>query len=481
MRKMKFSLKRKTVGFAVCISFVIAIMAIVIFYKGIQDVIQSQYKSRSLDIANLVASEISSERLLHVQEAVSDIYYKTENKVMSDQWGTPEFEEYSRRFSPVAEMDDYQTLLSDLRRMQNALDVNCLYIIWVDPVNSCCLYLIDADYEEPCPIGCIDPLYEENKVLLTNPEIGFQPNITNTDEYGWLITTGMPVFGNQGKVIAYAAVDISMNTVMGQTFRSMGYAALAFLAVTVIVCILIIVFFNRSVIRPIKTLTQAAENYTNDRKTFSKLNICREDEIGVLADSMVHMEAEINSYIDNLEQTTNALRSAREHAEYLERIANVDPMTKVFNKRAFIVETKRLDESKKPYAIVMVDMNNLKTINDTYGHEKGDISISTLSQTICWTFRHSSVYRVGGDEFIVILEGDDYEVREELIQSLRHTFQKNQRNSILPPWKRVTAAVGSADFDPNSDESADTLLTCADQAMYREKKAMKAAALQQTS
>ena len=81
----------------------------------------------------------------------------------------------------------------------------------------------------------------------------------------------------------------------------------------------------------------------------------------------------------------------------------------------------------------------------------------------------------------VILEGDDYEVREELIQSLRHTFQKNQRNSILPPWKRVTAAVGSADFDPNSDESADTLLTCADQAMYREKKAMKAAALQQTS
>ena len=473
MKKTQFSLRKKTILFAVGIAIVVGLLAILIYYRGIQDVINSQYKARSLDIVNLVSLEIDSDRVLHVQTAVRDIYDQIEHKVKSDEWGSPAFDEYIANYAPVAEMEDYQTLLADLRRMQNVLDVNCLYIIWVDTKLRNWIYLIDADYEDPCPIGCIDPLYEENFEILENPEIGFPPYITNTEEYGWLITAALPIFGNHGKVIAYAAVDISMNDIMKQKARFLPYAALAFLIVTVMFCALAILVVNRSIIRPINKMSQAAERYTHDRRTFSELNICRNDEIGILADSMVTMEADINRYIENLEQTTNALTAAREHAEELDRIANVDPMTKVFNKRAFSVEALRLNESERSYSIVMIDMNNLKDINDTYGHEKGDISIITLARLICWTFRHSSIYRVGGDEFIAVLEGDDYAERGALLRSINDLFEKNQESTTLSPWERVTAAVGSADFTPGSGDTAAAVLKQADQAMYERKKEMK--------
>ena len=51
------------------------------------------------------------------------------------------------------------------------------------------MYLVDAATEDPCPTGCIDPLYDINRGVLTNPEIGFPAYITDTPEYGWLVST----------------------------------------------------------------------------------------------------------------------------------------------------------------------------------------------------------------------------------------------------------------------------------------------------
>ena len=90
-------------------------------------------------------------------------------------------------------------------------------------------------------------------------------------------------------------------------------------------------------------------------------------------------------------------------------------------------------------------------------------------------FPHSAIYRVGGDEFIAILEDDDFEARKELIRLLNEVFRKNLENDALPPWERVTAAVGSADFVPGSGDHVGSLLQKADEAMYERKKLMKIA------
>ena len=458
----------------VCIAAVISILAISIYDRGIHDVIETQYEERSIDIAKLVAVEIDSEKLENVQKAVREIYDKTDNKVMSDQWGTPEFDAYVSQFKLIEDMADYKAVLAQLQEMQDEVDVDCLYITWLDVENECNVYLVDAAHEEPCPIGCIDPIYTDDKTVLDHPEIGFDPNISNTPEYGWLIATGMPIFNDQGELIAISAVDISMNDVIANQYRFLIMAALAFLLLTILVCVAAIYLVNRFIIKPVNVLTEAAAQYSHNKKAFSELDISRNDELGILAASMANMEKEINGYVSNLEQTTNDLIQAREHAEQMNIAANIDALTKVRNKRAYDIEAARLNESTKPYAIAMIDLNGLKKINDTYGHEEGDVSINTVCQIICRTFKHSPVFRVGGDEFIVVLENTDFENCDSLIKDFSDEIQRNASDESLEVWRRVTAAVGCAVYDPDKDKNAESVLKRADAEMYENKKAMKA-------
>ena len=473
---MKFSLNRKTILLIVCIAAVISLLSVFIYDKGIGDVIKTQYEERSIEIARLVSLEIDSDKVLTVQKAVREIYDQADNRVMSDQWGSPKFEEYVSLFASVEKMEDYQAVLSDLRKMQDVLHVNCLYITWPDAENDCNVILVDAAYDNPCPVGCIDPIYIHGADAAEGLKNGFAPNVTNTPEYGWIVATGMPIHDGEGNPIAISAVDISMNGIMALHHRYLLYAVASFLLFTVLVAILGIYLVRRVIIKPINTLTQAAARYKDDREVFSKLKIARGDEIGILADTMTHMEEDINGYIHNLEETTSSLVEAREHAKEMDYAANIDALTKVRNKRAYEMETKRLNESAHPYCIVMIDLNELKAVNDTYGHEKGDISIYNTCQIICRIFAHSPVFRIGGDEFVVILENSDFDDRKALIQELRDTIRKNAQDESLPPWERATAAVGYAVYDPWMGGDVNSIQQRADAAMYENKKKMKAEA-----
>ena len=425
---MRFSLNRKAILMMVCSTALIGVLAIVIYNKGINDVIKNQYEERSIELTKMVAVELDAEQIQNVQQAVSEIYDNCDNKVMSDKWGTPEFEEYVSQYSSVAESEDYRAVLADLRRMQDVLDVDCLYTVWADVPGECYVYLVDAAHEDACPPGCIDPFYWDNPAEhLKDLENAFASNITNTPEYGWLMTTGSPIYDDRGEIIAFAAVDVSMNEVMALQRRFLIYVALAFLAVSFLVCLIGILTVNRVIVKPINELSSAAAKYKDNRKVFSELNIKRNDEIGSLADTMVKMEEDIDGYINNLEKTTNDLLLAREHAEQMDQAANIDFMTKVRNKRAYDTDSKRLNETTQPYGLLMVDLNGLKEINDNYGHEKGDISIKTVCQIVCNVFKHSPVYRMGGDELVVILENCDFEERDELIRMC-------ERDKDAPDW-----------------------------------------------
>ena len=468
MRKFKLSVAKKTVLWVVFVAIVVGTFAIAIYNKGSYDLIITQYEHYSTGIAKLVAVEVDSEQVLNVQKAIRDTYDHSENKVMSDRQGTPEFESYVAQFEYVKEMDDYKEVLADLQRMQDELDVDCIYITWVDPANECYVYLVDAAHEDPCPPGCIDPIYVEDKVeLLKNLKTaGLPPNITKTQEYGWLMATGMPIYDGNGELIAMADVDISMNVAMSELTSFMNKVIYSFLAMTVIIAVLAIIMMRTLIIKPIRILSNAAKKHKNNNTIFSELNLKRNDEIGVLADSMATMEKDINSYIIDL-------ISAREHAEKMDLEANTDALTKVFNKRAYDQKVCELNKDKPQYGIAMIDINNLKEINDKYGHEKGDICIQTICQSICSVFSHSAVYRVGGDEFIVVMENDAYEKHDELVNELSNLFRTAETDNSLEPWERASAAIGYAVFDSSSDESVESVEKRADTDMYENKKQWK--------
>ena len=151
-----------------------------------------------------------------------------------------------------------------------------------------------------------------------------------------------------------------------------------------------------------------------------------------------------------------------------------DGLTGVKNKLAYLEELADLEISLengtvKNYGVVVFDLNGLKTINDTLGHEAGDEYIKSASRLICTQFTHSPVFRVGGDEFVAILKGSDYEHREELEDSFRKIIDENQRNGL------VVVSSGLAVNQPGIDESYNDVFKRADQLMYERKQALKTA------
>jgi len=470
---MKHSLKRKTIAMFAVIGLLFGAISTLIYAKGITDITKEQYSQQSIDLAKTVALEIEVERVAGLKKAVKTIYDNAPNVVLSDQWGTPEFNDYIALYKDIEKNEDFLFLRNHLRKIQDVNHVDCLYITWVDTKKECVLYLVDGAYEDACPPGCVDPLFGDQSEVLKNPSIGFAPNITNTPEYGWIIATGMPIFDAQGDVIAYATADISMNEIMGTAVRFVLLLGGVLLALAVIVFIVGIVVEDRVIVKPINRLSAAALSHKPFSGKFAQLNMRRNDEIGVLADSMVQMEQDIDGYITSLTKTRDDLLAAQEQAEQMQLAANIDALTSVRNKRAYDLEVLKLAQMQGDYGLVMIDLNELKQINDCYGHEKGNIAIKTLCESVCRIFKHSPVFRIGGDEFVVVLKNDDFNDREALIAKFENELAAIHADQSLAPEQRISAAIGYAVYDPTTDKGVEDVFNRADKAMYENKNKIK--------
>ena len=127
---------------------------------------------------------------------------------------------------------------------------------------------------------------------------------------------------------------------------------------------------------------------------------------------------------------------------------------------------RRILEKRQPeFAIIVLDVNDLKKINDTLGHEAGDRCICEACEIICRTFKRSPVYRVGGDEFVVISQDEDYEHTKELIDLIAKYNEEALVNG------GIIIACGMAVFD--NDENVISVFNRADKAMYENKKHLK--------
>ena len=181
----------------------------------------------------------------------------------------------------------------------------------------------------------------------------------------------------------------------------------------------------------------------------------------IVATCIIHTFVEL----DEKEERDRQLGSVR-------KMAYKDPLTNVKNNTAYI-ESKRSidlllrDGTITEFGLVVFDLNNLKTINDTKGHEAGDKYIQKGCRLICNTFKHSPVYRIGGDEFIAFLEGEDYRNRILLIDTFNDRVEGNVKND------GVVISAGLAVFDPDKDSDYDTVFERADKKMYERKKKLK--------
>ncbi len=170
--------------------------------------------------------------------------------------------------------------------------------------------------------------------------------------------------------------------------------------------------------------------------------------------------------------------AAGEHmVKDLKKRVFVDSLTSVRNKGAYTDYIRKLQEGidsggQTEFAIGIFDCNDLKYINDRFGHEKGDIYLKSACSLICRVFDHSPVFRIGGDEFAVVLQNNDYENREQLMAA----FEDKRREICTEApnkWEEVHIAAGIAVYDPQLDRSVSETASRADHMMYENKRIAK--------
>ena len=182
-------------------------------------------------------------------------------------------------------------------------------------------------------------------------------------------------------------------------------------------------------------------------------------------------------FIIGVENIDDEIQKEKQHLKELKtekELARRDELTGIKNKTAY----KELEKSVQgnidngmdylDFGLVVCDSNNLKQINDTQGHAAGDEYIRASARLLCDIFVHSPVFRVGGDEFIVFLRGNDFECRLELMEKLRGQVLENKRTGT-----GVVLASGMSEYRPESDNFVSDIFERADREMYEDKQRLK--------
>ena len=162
-----------------------------------------------------------------------------------------------------------------------------------------------------------------------------------------------------------------------------------------------------------------------------------------------------------------ALRAERE-------IARRDELTGAQNRTAYLELMDsvqgNIDNGMDylPFSLAVCDINDLKKINDSRGHNAGDDYIKNAYEVLRFVFSKSPIFRVGGDEFVIFLRSDDYTNREMLVEKIK----KLVRNNIIS-GEGAIIAVGMSDFRPGIDMSYTDVFERADNFMYEDKRSLK--------
>lgn len=240
--------------------------------------------------------------------------------------------------------------------------------------------------------------------------------------------------------------------------RPVLYQIIGSSALVLLFFILLTVFVTRKIVAPLKSLTHSAQRIADGEMdvTFA---IQSRDEIGTLA-----------SVLDQTYQ------KVREYTKYINALAYRDSLTGIKNRTAYSEAVEELEKTihlgNHPFGVLVVDINNLKMVNDTYGHDVGDDMIVYTAKLLTEVFRQSTVFRIGGDEFVVLLQNRDLEGYRQLLDEMDERLE-NESLSVEEEVIAVSLARGVSFYDPQIDRVYDDVFVKADHAMYLHKQSQK--------
>lgn len=483
-QKIRLTIRVKTIIMILVFALLLGGVAMFYFSISVSNSNNKYYDRIAENLSNTVSEVVNVEDTKTLKEQVKAIVDNSPTKPLSDEWGSDEWNEYIAQFDEIAASDVFIRLRDNLRTIADAnTDVDCIYLSYMDVENEFFVYIVDsAPEDEACPPGCLDPIYDFNKHILTEPEKGFPPYRTNTEEYGWLVTSGSAIF-NGDEVVAYAMVDISMTTVRNAQRDSIMTFFIYLVSTIVLISIIGIVVVHFILVRPIRRINKAAKLYGSTdldqpHDAFANLSVNTRDELQDLSITMKKMEADVNNKLAEIQRVSGELAETQQEAEKMTVLANTDALTGVFNKIAYNSEVEELDKAissgqNVEFGLAMIDLNYLKFINDEHGHDAGDAALISLTGIICSIFTHSRVFRIGGDEFVVLLNDYDYKRSMKLVEKFNAKIADLAKLRKDDADEHVSAAIGYSEFNKETDKCVDDVFKRADTNMYERKREMK--------
>ena len=219
-------------------------------------------------------------------------------------------------------------------------------------------------------------------------------------------------------------------------------------------------YYTKRITKPLEDLTEAAEQVDKGNYNIA-LNYGKDDEVGRLMNTFKRLTSHM-----------------KENISTLNRRAYVDALTAVRNKWAYASYIEDLqacmdeDSSQMKFAVGVFDCDDLKAVNDEYGHDKGDVYLRKASHLMCRVFQHSPVFRIGGDEFSVIFQNDAFEERDSLLAEFKKAMEEINA-STKNPWEQVRVSYGISVYDPELDGAVIDVVRRADKNMYENKRNRK--------
>ena len=191
--------------------------------------------------------------------------------------------------------------------------------------------------------------------------------------------------------------------------------------------------------------------------------------IGTLLFIIMLIWIQVSQYYDQYIQKQKVI--------YLQKIANMDMLTEAMNRNAYEDMVKYLEESDiklRTTGVVLFDLDNLKVINDNFGHEKGDEALKLCYQCISQAFQNvKNCFRIGGDEFAYVYHSDEKDMIPERLKALELILKKTaETNKLEYP---LSMSAGYAYYQPDIDFDFKDIVRRSDTMLYRQKRRKKVA------
>lgn len=386
------------------------------------------------------------------------------------------------------ELDDYNEIVDHFYNLRDNYP-NVLYIYVYRYTKDGAIVVLDLDSEngvfDADPPGTLCEIDKMTVPYLDDLCAGKQiPAVVGNSDDGYLLSYVKPIFDSNGNYMCHACVDFSMAKLIKKGIVLVGSILAIIYLIMLIVMLYDVHHIKKCITEPINKIAKCTHkfSYTTARERMrniqlmESLNIQTGDEIEELYTDFLSVLKESVYYITNYGKAKLDIQDKEKKIGQIREVAYKDSLTGVGNKACYAKDVEPInaliESGEATFAVVMFDINNLKYVNDTFGHKAGDAYIKKCCAMICEEYVDSPVYRMGGDEFVIILTGDEYFKRTEHYLRITKAFTKTYENENKEPFERYSASVGMSDYR-QGDADFDVVLKRADEAMYEYKMKFK--------